>query len=94
MAVTLLSVVIGLFFALVSLWQENRELSRILANQESIYHELHEKHLAILSDTKKLKSDPEHQERMLKDEFGYMEENQVPVVTIGEDGLPVEREPE
>lgn len=79
------TLVVTLFVSLLSLatlWREDLALSRNLAEQERIYQALQDKYLAIRSDTNRLKNDPGHQGDTLKGEFGYVEENEVPIVIV------------
>jgi len=75
----------GAFITLISIWRQDVVLTRRLEKQEQIYQALQDKYISIRSDTDKLQTDSEYQGRVLKEEFGYVEKNDVPVVVVGPD---------
>ncbi len=81
-AVLLVMVLCCTLISLVSLWREDVALSRRLVKVESAYNALQDKYISIISDTRRLKSDPEYQKEILRNEFGYVGKNDVPVVVV------------
>ncbi|MEP0815213.1 MAG: hypothetical protein HRF49_11200 [bacterium] len=71
---------------LVSFWRQDYLLGKELAKREEIYKALQDKHLDVLRETKQLKEDSDFQKRFLKEEFGYVEKDQIPIITSEEKG--------
>lgn len=69
--------------ALLNFVRQDMTLGRELAKKEAQYQALQDKYLSILTDTRKLDEDPDYQKQILKNEFGYVEYGEVPVVIVG-----------
>jgi len=69
--------------ALLGFVRQDMALGRELAKKEAQYEALQDKYLSILTDTRRLGEDPEYQKQILKNEFGYVEQGEVPVVIVG-----------
>jgi len=68
--------------SLISLWHEDAALGRKLDKIERAYSDLQDKYLSIKKDTRRLQNDAEYQKEILKNEFGYVEKNEVPVIVV------------
>jgi hypothetical protein len=69
--------------ALLNFVRQDMTLGRELTKKEVQYQALQDKYLSILTDTRKLEEDPDYQKQILKNEFGYVEYGEVPVVIVG-----------
>ena len=87
-AAVLILAAVGCLISLGSLVRQDLLLSQKLAEQEKVYQELQDKRLSILRDTNRLKNDSEYQRETLKKEFGYVEENQIPLITVPPEKSP------
>jgi hypothetical protein len=84
-AVMLVTVLCCALISLISLWREDVALGRKLDKVECAYNALQDKYINLKSDTRKLQNEPEYQKEILKNEFGYVGKNDVPVVVVDPD---------